>query len=80
VVGEEICAFAVPWICACERAKFQILTSSSAPSKKPCAVVPFERMDEASAAGWMLADCTGCPTARVPSICPSRYRFHVVPS
>src|SRR5262245_18208000 len=59
VVAVESCAFAVDWICACDRALFQIRASSSAPSKNPCAVVPFERIEEASAAGWMLADCTG---------------------
>src|SRR5438093_13237048 len=59
--GAVIWAFAVPWVWAGERATFQIRTASRTPSRKRGVVVPYARLELASAAAWMLCAWTGCP-------------------
>ena len=40
VVGPVISRFLAAWICACERAVFQMRTSSIVPAKKPSGLLP----------------------------------------
>src|SRR6185503_13892962 len=56
LVNSELIAF---WISVCVRATFQIRASSRTPLKKPCAVVPLDRIEDAKAVGEVVADAVG---------------------